>query len=87
MLEIAPGVYTSPNMTRSVRDRVWGVVRGWFIELGGGSVVLTWRAPDAPGGQGIEILGSPPKSLHDADGLILARLEHDSRAGRVEDDH
>ena len=25
MLEIAPGVYTSPNMTSGIRDRIWEV--------------------------------------------------------------
>lgn len=27
MLEIAPGVYTSPKMNRAVRERVWSVVQ------------------------------------------------------------
>ena len=27
MLEIAPGVYTSPNMTSGIRGRVWEVSR------------------------------------------------------------
>ena len=30
MLEIAPGVYTSPRMSRAVRERVWEVLTGWF---------------------------------------------------------
>jgi CRISPR-associated protein Cas2 len=39
MLEVAPGVYTSPKMTRAVRERVWQVIQDWFAELGGGSEV------------------------------------------------
>ena len=29
MLEIAPGVYTSPQMTNGIRERVWDVVSRW----------------------------------------------------------
>jgi len=85
MLEIAPGVYTSPNMTVSVRNRVWDVLRSWFVEIGGGGIVMTWRSQKEPGGQGIEILGTPKKTLHNADGLILAQLEHRSLQKEVTD--
>lgn len=73
MLEIAPGVYTAPRMTRGVRDRVWSVLEEWFGELGGGSIVMTWRERGAPGNQAIRILGTPPKELYEADGIFLAR--------------
>ena len=29
MLELAPGVYASPEMSRAVRDRVWAVCCEW----------------------------------------------------------
>ena len=32
MLEIAPGVYTAPNLNAAVRDRVWTVLSDWFGE-------------------------------------------------------
>lgn len=73
MLEIAPGVYTSPRMTVAVRERVWSVVSDWFATLGGGGIVMTWHDSSLPGGQGISVLGSPPKELHSHDGLFLAR--------------
>jgi CRISPR-associated protein Cas2 len=73
MLEVAPGVYTAPRMSRAVRQRVWDVISGWFDELGGGGVVMTWRDASFPGGQGLAFLGTPPKELHDADGIFLAR--------------
>lgn len=73
MLEIAPGVYTAPRMSPAVRDRVWSVLTEWFAELGGGGIVMTWREPSQPGGQGLAFLGTPPRELHDADGLFLAR--------------
>lgn len=73
MLEIAPGVYTEPRMTVGIRDRIWAVMQLWYAELGGGSLVMTWRDPAHPAGQQIEVLGEPPMDLVDVDGVILAR--------------
>lgn len=73
MLEIAPGVYTSPAMTQGIRERVWDVVARWYYELRSGSIVITWRDPAAPGGQRIRTLGEPPKDIVDADGVHLVR--------------
>ena len=84
MLEIAPGVYTSPNMTLGVRQRVWGVLQDWFGDLGGGSIVMTWREASAPGGQGVLTLGVPPMRMHDADGMILGCLDPPAAAAAGE---
>ncbi len=73
MLEIAPGVYTSPRMAPGVRERVWRVLEEWYGEMRTGGIVMTWRDVGLPGGQGVSILGPPPKELHDADGIFLAR--------------
>ena len=52
----------------------------WFVAGGAtpgtdpdqtASIVLTWRDVAAPGGQGIETLGVPAKTLVDADGLYV----------------
>jgi CRISPR-associated protein Cas2 len=51
MLELAPGVYTAPRMTRGIRERVWRVVESWHGELGQGSIVMTWAEPGLPGGR------------------------------------
>ncbi len=75
MLEIAPGVYTGPRMTRGVRERVWEVLEDWFGHLSSGCVVMTWRDPQSPGGQAIRLLGEAPKTLVDVDGLLLVRRE------------
>ena len=75
MLEIAPGVYTAPYMTKGVRDRVWTVVSGWFEETGGSSVVMTWKDGTQPGGQGIQTLGCPPKTMVELDGIPLVKKE------------
>jgi CRISPR-associated protein Cas2 len=75
MVEIAPGVYTSPGMTRGVRERVWTVLESWFGELGGGAVVMTWRDPSLPARQGVAILGEPAKTLVEHDGVLLVKRE------------
>ena len=46
MLEIAPGVYTQPDMSASVRKRAWSVLSDWWAYYGRGSVVMTWAAPN-----------------------------------------
>ena len=78
MLEIAPGVYTAPRMTRAVRDRVWSVLSGWHVECPKGGIVMTWRDQSIAGGQGVAMLGIPPKELHDVDGIFLARRLQDA---------
>jgi CRISPR-associated protein Cas2 len=75
MLEIAPGVYTSPTLSRGVRERVWAVLEGWHRELKQGAIVMTWRDESVPGGQAIRTLGDPPRVLVDVDGMVLVRRE------------
>jgi CRISPR-associated protein Cas2 len=79
MLEIAPGVYTSPKMSKGVRERVWDVLSGWFgsnATVGqhseaAASIVMTWRDASSPGGQQILTLGLPAKTLVDVDGVMV----------------
>ena len=73
MLEIAPGVYTSPGMTTGIRDRIWNVLTRWYYELGNGTIIMTWRDPTATGEQRIKALGEPPKEIVDADGVYLVK--------------
>ena len=73
MLEIAPGVYTSPQMTSGIRERIWDVLSRWYYELGQGSIVMTWRDPTAVGEQRIRTLGEGPKEIVDADGVYLVK--------------
>lgn len=77
MLEIAPGVYTSPRLSKAVRERIWAVLRDWHGTLRQGSIVMTWRDPAEPGGQGLSSLGEPPRSFVDVDGVLLVRKEGD----------
>jgi len=75
MLEIAPGVYTSPRMNAGVRERVWKVLKEWFIGLGGGSIVMTWSDNTQPSGQGLRTLGIPKRDFLELDGLISTRSD------------
>lgn len=73
MLEVAPGVYAAPAMTKGVRERIWTVLSEWWWGLGRGSIVMAWRNPSASGGIGLEMLGEPPKTILDADGVLLVK--------------
>ena len=73
MLEIAPGVYAAPAMSKGVRERIWTVLTTWWEELRRGAVVMTWRDPSASGGLGLAMLGNPPKTVVDADGVLLVK--------------
>lgn len=75
MLEIAPGVYTSPNLSQAVRERIWKVLEDWHDTLRQGSVVMTWRDRKAPGHQSIRFLAQPPVTLIEHDGIMLAKRE------------
>lgn len=74
MLELAPGLYVAPALTAGVRARVWRVMCDWYSEVQQGSIVLAWQDRKAPGGLGLEFLGTPARDLIDHDGLYLARL-------------
>ena len=73
MLEVAPGVYLSPNLSTGVRTRVWNVLSDWWSVLGSGSIVMVWRDSTAVGSLQIETLGEPPKEIVDADGVLLLK--------------
>ncbi len=75
MLEISPGVYTSPRMTKAVRERVWSVLEKWYQDIGGGGITMTWWDNSLPGGQGVVTLGAPHKDLVKTYGVFLARAE------------
>ena len=73
MLEIAPGVYVSPNLSTGVRERIWSVLENWFLSLGRGAVAMIWRDSTATGGLVLRHLGDPPKEIRDADGVLLVK--------------
>ncbi|RWR45280.1 type I-E CRISPR-associated endoribonuclease Cas2 [Sinirhodobacter ferrireducens] len=73
MLEVSPGVYVAPEMSAAVRGRVWSVMTDWWSALGRGSLTMVWRDTKAPGNLRIETLGEPPKTIVDADGILLVK--------------
>ncbi len=73
MLEVSAGVYLSPRLNAGVRDRVWTVMTDWHGHLNRGAILMTWAAPDEPGGIGLRVLGDAPKSLAVVDGLMLVK--------------
>lgn len=73
MLEIAPGVYVSPDLSTGVRERVWKVLASWFATLGNGAVAMIWRDKAKAGGLALRHLGDPPKEIWDADGVLLVK--------------
>lgn len=75
MLELAPGVYSAPRISPAVRERIWNVVAEWFLVEQGASVVMVWADPSMPGGQNMQVLGSPSIGLVELDGLIVSRRD------------
>ena len=78
MLELAPGVYSHPQMSAGIRQRLWKVMEKWYQEqLFEGSVLMIWRDSSRPGGQGISTIGLPQRTIVDCDGVLLSRLNDD----------
>lgn len=73
MLEVSPGVYVAPEMSAAVRNRVWSVMTAWWHALGRGSLTMVWRDTAAVGNLRMETLGEPPKTIVDADGVLLVK--------------
>jgi CRISPR-associated protein Cas2 len=73
MLEVAPGFYVGPRITKGVRDRIWSVMEDWHGQLQQGSITMAWREAGAPGGLRVQSLGDPPKDLVEHEGSLLVR--------------
>lgn len=75
MLELAPGVYASPQLTQAVRKRVWAVCCEWAGVLPeDGGVLMTWRDKRSPSGQAVLVLGWPKKEIVEHNGIWLDRV-------------
>ncbi len=85
MLEIGPGVYTGPQITAGVRERIWAVLKEWFLEFGGGSLVMTWTDASSPGKQTLRCLGIPPREFVEMEGLIMTRTDISAREQEILD--
>ncbi len=85
MLEMAPGVYASPNLSAKAREKVWSVLTAWHGQLLSGSIVLLYPDRQADGGMAVRHLGTPPRQVVRIDGVLLATIRvHPSKQP---DDH
>jgi CRISPR-associated protein Cas2 len=73
MPEVAVGVFTSPELSKGVRERLWAVLSDWWSAKPGGSVVMVWKDEQAPGRLGVVSLGEPSRVLAEIDGVIVTR--------------
>ena len=76
-LELAPGVYASPNLSAKARDQIWAVLTDWHSRLQGGSIVLIYPDRQADGGLSVRHLGAPPRQAVRLDGVLLTMLRVD----------
>ena len=75
MLELGPGVYSAPQISAAVRQRIWQTLIDWFTVETDASIVMVWAEPQMPGGQGVQVLGLPPIGLIEIDGLVVSRRQ------------
>lgn len=75
MLELAPGVYSAPQISTAVRERVWQTLADWFALEKEASIIMVWPEPQMPGGQDVRVLGLPPIELIEVDGLVVSRRQ------------
>ena len=73
MPEVATGVFTSPELSRSVRERIWTVLMDWWGSLPGGSILMVWKDDAATGRLGVRALGTPSRELADLDGVLVTK--------------
>lgn len=76
MCEIASGVYTSPRMSKAVRERVIAVLESWHRLGSDAGYVVTWPDATSPGGQAFWFIGTPATELWEHDGVFLTRHRH-----------
>ncbi len=73
MLEVAPGVYLAPHLSKAVRERIWSVIEDWYGLLNRGAVVMISRDGRFPGGLALRHVGDRPKEILDADGVLVVK--------------
>jgi CRISPR-associated endoribonuclease Cas2 subtype I-E len=72
-VEASTGVFVSTTLSARARDRVWAVLTDWFSP-GDGSVVMVWEDTGQTTRYGVRVLGEPPRSLHDHDGVMIVKI-------------
>ena len=74
MLEVAAGIYVSPQLNRDARERLWDVLAEWHQALHRGSIVMIWRDTKSFGDVGTRVLGETTRNLVEVDGILLTRI-------------
>ena len=87
MPEIAPGVYIAPELSKAVRQRIRAVLADWWGTLPGGSIIMGWKDEMAAGQLGIFVLGLPPVTLADVDGMLMVKRNLPPRSAPPTDPH
>ena len=77
MLELAAGVYSAPRLSVAVRERIWSVLQDWWPYEKDASIIMVWAEKSIPGGQAVNTLGTPPITLVEIDGIVLAKRQAD----------
>ncbi len=83
MLELAPGTYAHPRISKRVREQIWSVLAGWHGQLQRGSLLMTWADREVAGGLGVRTLGTPPKDVVEHEGILLVRRDLPDRPNPV----
>ncbi len=72
-VEVAPTVYTAPDMTKGVRERMIAALIELFEPAPDRSILITWPEKGAPGGQAFRVIGAELTKLVEYEGVWLAR--------------
>jgi CRISPR-associated protein Cas2 len=75
MLEVSPGTYVSPRLSRGVRDELWQTLEDWHRALLRGCIVMIWHDRASSGGIGMRMLGTPPRIFIDVDNILLTKRD------------
>jgi CRISPR-associated protein Cas2 len=70
-LEVGVGTFVSPDLRRTVRERIWEVAQDWFPYQKGGSFVMAWTEG---GDLHLVSLGEVPRHPVLWDGIPVAIL-------------
>lgn len=70
MLEVNPGVFVSPNISRSVLEKTWNIVSGWWHENGTGNLLMMKTNKDLPGNIELRYAGSSRRKIVTLDDIL-----------------
>ena len=77
MLEASAGVYFSNGLSARARDKLWGIVSDWHLQLARGSLTMLFADSASDGGVAVQSLGSPTRRPIRLDGALLMHRVND----------